>query len=1344
MREYSDQLDAVIAKSGPEDPNFMDDAARGLGSMMFYLLPGLAAAKGVSALAKASPLAARIAGAGFSGGFEALNNAAGVFKDVEAKTGDRQKAYRQAWKAFAAELPADALTNLPLFGALGRGGKIARIAGTTLGQSAQEAGQSVISQYFTDGKVDPKQALYEGAVAIPSSLIMGGGAAVVDPASRSGMSGSDTSLETDVDVDSGGGADVKWPRKGVGEHGVEIDVAAFRPMPNKNMPDREALDSDLKILAYGRYRALQLSNKMIEDPTGMRVYFAPGPGEDEIEYARHLVSGKEKNSKPQAERAKALFLVEETISNPDVIAMQENGKRVYGAVFRDDSRNTLHQIITDVDKDGRAKQARMVTSYFYKDNRKNKTRALVQFNKLMEGWVYLREDIKKGVLSGAPRTPDRPSVSRPEPELHRPVNETVALQQSGVNAGGVDKNTLGQAIKDAGGLNWDSMMDVYGQDYMGPLVRQFSSEEYPGLWRQGKAGLRFADMAKVLQERGLPIETPRDLHRIMAGDPSTASKNIDEKISYGYKWRDGRSLPQMVGDVGRKVYTHVFDREAPVERLVRQYEKASGEKMDPTKNPYLHLGQRRNVHGAIAEDVKGLKAILGQLSETEHDALSRLLVAYRSLDQRNLGIPMKVSAGDALMEIENANPKLKKIQQELVGYQKKLLWKLVESGQLSYSGYQTLVTKWPNYSPFFLDGGADFLESFNREPGKIANDRAALQVMEGTEEVIHDPLESILKNTAAINRMVRENQVAKDLLEMASAPGMEEVLTEETNPVKARRMEGIVTVWDKGKRRYLKVLPDVFNVLEEAPGKNNLLLQIMTPFSRTLRSTAVQHNPAFLVLNPVRDMFTGVISSETGLLPLEIHYKGLKHILQDSDLYREALREGALGGHFIAQDKKSVSQDVHKMFAEGQEAEGRKKYNPLRWIGRANDLMEQAPRMAEYASMRGDPSLRDALLHEFGRDFRIYSTEEASQSARDLSVDFSRFGESTRAPNKVVAFFNAALQGGKKLKDMAVRHPARTFARGVTWITLPSVLLWLKNHDEPWYQELPQTEKDRWWHIMIGDRIYRTIKPFEMGQIFGSIPERLLERLANDNPRAFRQFSESFLGSLGPGWMPTMFGPIIEWRTNYNFFRDSPVVPMREQGLLPEYQFGPETSEVAKWVGRQTGLSPRKIDNTIYGYTSKVGRYATQLIDFIVQQAGGRGERPREWNFEDLVKDPGGTLHKAFSRQPYRNPQSIEDFYTEYARQDSLYKTRKASGKPQVGFNPLKYLLMKKINGELSDIWATRRAVLENDALSGKQKQAAVERLTFVAMDLARLGTGKTLVEYKSNRQISNPYAVTR
>lgn len=1411
MKEYADRLDSLIARSSPEDPDYWDHAASGLGSMIFYLLPGIAATKGVSVLFKVAPWLARIAGGAFSGGFEALNNAAGVFRDVLEKTGDRHKAYWDGWKAFSAEVPVDFVTSLPLFGVLDRGGALGRVTGSALGESLQETMQSAISQKIVNESVDWKEALYEGAVALPSALIMGGVAAVADPVSGTGkvqdVGQIDRGFDPDLDAEmefGGGGADVEWPRSGTIGQGVEIDVSAFRPFPREGVPDPVIFSSEQKVLEHGRARALQLLNKKIEDPTGMEVFFAPGPDETDVDYARHLVAGVDKNAKPQVERARALYLVEEAVSDPDVISIQDNGRRLYSSLFRDDARNTLHQIIAEVLPNGRA---RMVTSYVFKDDARSKNKAMKRFNKIFEGEpVYVREGIIKERADGGSPHAYQKLVSPSEPGLPQLVDESISLQQRDVNSPQVDREVLAQAIREAGGLNWDSMEAVYGHDFMAPLVKRFPSEDYPKFWRREKAGLRFDAMTEALKKRGFPIETPLDLHQVMAGNAESAAANIEEKLTFGFEHQDDRSLAQRIRDRGRNFYTHVFDREAPIERLVKmaetkalsmlkdplpvgdnvallealrklglvkitpeEFQAMTGErqrkaekyiakiakeenarreeiknlfiggKLKPSNNPYLHMGQLRNVHGIIGEDRGEMKMILGKLSQDDHKALSRLLVAYRTLDQRNLGIPTKVSPGDALIEINNAPPKLKHVQQELVQYQKKLLWRLVESGHLSYAGYQTMISRWPNYAPFFLDGGQDFMEAFNSAPSKIANDKNLLKMMEGTEEAIHDPLESMLKNTSTINRMIRQNQVARDLMKFSKIAGMEEVINE-IGPTIARRLKGVVTVWDKGKRRYLKVLPDVFNVLEQAPGRENIFLNIMRPFSRTLRATAVEHNPMFLILNPVRDAFTVAISSETGLMPLEAHLKGLRHILTDSDLYREALKTGALGGHFIAQDKKSLSMGVREMFAEGQAAEKNKKMNPLRWLGKMNELLEQAPRVAEYASMRGEPSIRDALYKLFGRDFKIYSTEEASQAARDVSVDFSRFGESTRAPNDVIAFFNAALQGGKKIKDLGVRHPVRTFTRGVLWISLPSMLLWLRNRDEPWYQELPQIERDRWWHFRVGNRIHRMIKPFEMGQIFGSLVERSLERFAAGNPRAFKRFEESIMGSLGPAYLPTMFGPIIEWQTNYNLFRDRPVVPMREQSLKAEYQFGPETSEVAKWIGGKTGISPRKIDNTIYGYTSKLGSYATQLVDLMAEKAGVRAPGPREWTFGDIVWDPLGTLQKAFSRQMYLNPQSIEDFYEDFGLQSSLYRSWKASGKEQEGFNPLRYELQKRIASELSDVWAARRGVLSDDRLTTKQKQEAVERLNFLAMNLARLGTGKTILRQGSDEQMKNPF----
>jgi hypothetical protein len=73
-------------------------------------------------------------------------------------------------------------------------------------------------------------------------------------------------------------------------------------------------------------------------------------------------------------------------------------------------------------------------------------------------------------------------------------------------------------------------------------------------------------------------------------------------------------------------------------------------------------------------------------------------------------------------------------------------------------------------------------------------------------------------------------------------------------------------------------------------------------------------------------------------------------------------------------------------------------------------------------------------------------------------------------------------------------------------VTLPSVLLWMANHDDPRYKDIPTWQKDLFWIVMTDEHVYRIPKPFEIGVIFGSVPERMLDKFAADDPEAFKHF----------------------------------------------------------------------------------------------------------------------------------------------------------------------------------------------------------------------------------------------
>ena len=64
--------------------------------------------------------------------------------------------------------------------------------------------------------------------------------------------------------------------------------------------------------------------------------------------------------------------------------------------------------------------------------------------------------------------------------------------------------------------------------------------------------------------------------------------------------------------------------------------------------------------------------------------------------------------------------------------------------------------------------------------------------------------------------------------------------------------------------------------------------------------------------------------------------------------------------------------------------------------------------------------------------------------------------------------------------------------------------------------------------------VYRLPKPQELGLIFWTIPERLMEKFFTDNPRALRDLSETVQGVLAPNLIPDAALPFIEQGINKN------------------------------------------------------------------------------------------------------------------------------------------------------------------------------------------------------------------
>lgn len=242
---------------------------------------------------------------------------------------------------------------------------------------------------------------------------------------------------------------------------------------------------------------------------------------------------------------------------------------------------------------------------------------------------------------------------------------------------------------------------------------------------------------------------------------------------------------------------------------------------------------------------------------------------------------------------------------------------------------------------------------------------------------------------------------------------------------------------------------------------------------------------------------------------------------------------------------------------------------------------------------------------------------EALEAGREITVNFARAGILARAANQIIPYFNAGLQGQRKLWGQLIAGGADTkgdankariqrgaILNGIANITVPAVMLWLLNRDEDWYQDLPEWRKVGYFNMKIGDQIISIPKPFEAGVVFGSLPEIMLDHLWGENPAGLKA---AMLGVAGPYMdisylMPAFIKPIFEVATNTNLFTKRPLTPeWISRSTPPQEQATFYTTEVAKIMSRAIGgiLTPIEIEQLMSGYTAGAATAGLRILDEI-------------------------------------------------------------------------------------------------------------------------------------------------
>lgn len=685
------------------------------------------------------------------------------------------------------------------------------------------------------------------------------------------------------------------------------------------------------------------------------------------------------------------------------------------------------------------------------------------------------------------------------------------------------------------------------------------------------------------------------------------------------------------------------------------------------------------------------------------EALSAYLIARRFIEVHDLKAKghrkyqMPRSYDEYKQFVDSAPQGLKEAAQDIYDLNRNILAIMHHEGMLSDKLYAKLLADHKHYvslaRTFEDDAGAS--QGFGASDSfiNVSNNIKKL-TDEGSVRDVKDPLQTIPQNIARSLIAVERNKVAQKFVAHSELYGTGGVIEKVSGNAKPK--DSSFNVWQRGEQITYDTTPEIYQAMQslKPDGIDNLTHLLLKMPSNVMRAGAVVYNPDFLAKNLGRDQLTAYLNSRYGYKPFYDMAKGMLHLLRKDDMYHEFVTSGALMSA-ITQEAKTMVPELAKAYAEkGLRRKIFKAINPAASLSALSEFIEQSTRMGLYGRARKHGA----------------TITEATMEARESTLDFGRAGIQGRKWNRYVPFFNAVIQDPVIFMERIRENPARMMKRSAPMI-MGSLALYalIQSNDQTAaeYDEMMPYEKNMFWNIPVPKWVSKTgwvryPKPFGPGFLFGSLPERVADMVKGKDKtdKGMKEWAKGFLEGFNPVSLPPLIQAVYEWQANYSFFRERSIVPQREAKLPEEQQYGPTTSEVAKFIGEHFGLSPRKVDNL--GQNLAAGAW-TQGNNFIDTLAGRKGR-----NFNPL---------KSLTVDPYSAPQSIQDFYDHMDKAESSYYGEKNTKGHPMAKTEYNHKLMYHAQKQMSDLNKKERAALQKgdqdavDAINKQQLKVARDAL---------------------------------
>ncbi len=642
-----------------------------------------------------------------------------------------------------------------------------------------------------------------------------------------------------------------------------------------------------------------------------------------------------------------------------------------------------------------------------------------------------------------------------------------------------------------------------------------------------------------------------------------------------------------------------------------------------------------------------------------------------------------------VMELEQKYPEFKSYAQDVYDFLNANMKELVDNGVVSKESAEHMSNMYPHYVPIGRINVKGDAISVPLDTGRTGIDTPIKSAKGGNRDIV--PLfDTIAQRTLQTYRASARNNFGVELMNtLNTISNIENVDVDtviETMGQEVQKQELLqegkngnaptFTVFENGKRITYEITKDMYDAFRPVSDSSLLgkTIKPLNKLSNFRRGVLTEYNPLFMITNAIKDAQDVLINSQHSAKTYAKFPEAYAQIVKKGYWYQEYVQNGGEQNSYFNANDNIFESDVKKSKLKGAAT------IPLRAISNVNNVIELAPRLAEYIASR-----------ESGR-----SIETSMLDASRVTTNFKAGGDVTKFANRNgITFLNASVQGmmqqvrniteahSKGLKGYAVLATKYAIA-GLPAIIFNN-LIWGDDDD---YDELQDYVKDNYYCIAkYGEGQFIRIPKGRMLATIQKVVSNASEYITDNKEINIDNFAKDFwedlqfaMDNVAPNnpLDNNVISPIIQTITNTSWYGED-IVPSRLQDKPKAEQYDETIDSFSIWLGQKLNVSPYKINYLLDQYGGGISDIA--LPKMTKQAENNPIEDKFTTNSVMKSKYPGEFFEKVDELKVNNNSEKATD-------EDKI-----------------KYKYMSNIQKDMSDLYDKKRKIQNSNDTDKEKKE---------------------------------------